>query len=318
MTDYGIDISHYQTLTSPAAVRGNGIAFAWIKATEGADYRDPAFSGLAANLAAVGIRTGVYHFARPGSAAGQARFLRSVASGDMGNGHLYPVLDMEDNAIGDPNGFINQFYDALGGPMVVYANLDWWTHRLNPIAWGNRNIVGWIARYNGDPGNPGFTYPRMVAHQHTDAGNVPGFAGTVDRNVSMPGKSLADFTIGSTKEVDMTPDEMWNSRFSWVSRQDGKTKISTFHQFAQAAMQQAECYLPGRSDVGPAGTMATYVSRAMTAAETAANKSVSVTVDPAALKAAISEALAGVKPGSVDVEAVATAVAAKFSAKLGG
>lgn len=199
MTEYGCDVSHYQTLTNPAAVRGNGISFAWAKATEGTYSHDAMFSSHTRRLAASGVRVGAYHFARPGSASAQAAEFHATAGDTMQPGNLFPVLDMEDDTIPSVDAFICQFYDALNvGCLVVYGNLSWWTTKLHPGAWGSRNIVGWIARYNGDPGNPGWSYPKMVAHQHTDTGNVPGFTGAVDRDCTMPGKTLADFTIGST------------------------------------------------------------------------------------------------------------------------
>lgn len=71
---------------------------------------------------------------------------------------------------------------------------------LNPDSWGERDILGAIARYNGNPGNPGWTYPRMAVHQHSDKGNVPGIS-TVDRDAIFNGHTLADLTLGGDDDM---------------------------------------------------------------------------------------------------------------------
>lgn len=211
ITAFGIDVSHHQSITNAAAIRGNNITFCWHKATEGTTYTDPMFAGRVGLLRGVGITVGAYHFAHGGSAAAQARYFRSRAGSCLGKGSLWPCLDMEASDVrGNANAFINEFYDTLGaGCLVVYGNLDWFEHTLNPVAWGNRNIVGWIARYNGNPGNPGFVYPKMAAHQHSDAGNVPGIS-SVDRNVIFNGYRLSDLTIGGGTSVGEV-EELINS-----------------------------------------------------------------------------------------------------------
>jgi LysM repeat protein len=199
--DYGIDISHWNAVVDAHAVRANGITYAWCKSTEGTGYVDPTFAGKVGQLRAAGIAVGAYHFMRGEDPRAQARHFRTVAAVCLIPGSVLPMLDMESaDARGSANEYVRAFYDELGPPVAdVYGNLDWWRNVLRPAEWGARNILGHIARYNGDPGNPGWTYPKLAVHQHTSGGKVPGIPGNVDRNATMAGYSLNDLLIGNVQ-----------------------------------------------------------------------------------------------------------------------
>jgi LysM repeat protein len=203
--DYGIDVSHYNAVSDANAVRADGITYAWVKATEGADYVDPTFAPKVTQLRAAGIVVGAYHFADGSPVAAQAQHFRDVAvsAGCLVSGSLLPMLDMEDTtARAAANVIVPAFYDGVGvQPQDVYGNLDWWTNVFDRGAWGGRNLLGHIARYNGDPGSPGFTAPDLALHQHTDTGTVAGIPGAVDRDCTMTGYSLAACCIGGAVVV---------------------------------------------------------------------------------------------------------------------
>ena len=207
MTDYGIDISSYQgTAIDWAAVRGNNISFVSVKLTESTDYVNPAAPSQVDGARSVGIAVGGYHFARPGSIPDQANHFADQLSarGLLSPGSLWPMLDMEDPNIGDANAFIDAFIDSLrarvgGVGVLVYANLDWYQHRLTPDRWAGDNVGLWCAQWNGDPGTvTGYAHPKLVLHQHTDKGTVPGFGGLVDRDATVPGAQLSTVVIGGT------------------------------------------------------------------------------------------------------------------------
>ena len=90
----GIDVSHYQgTIDGPAVAR-DGVAFAYIKATEGVDGRDAQFARNWRSARRAGIRVGAYHyflFCR--SARAQARNFLAVAPGSASA--LPPAIDLE-------------------------------------------------------------------------------------------------------------------------------------------------------------------------------------------------------------------------------
>ncbi len=59
---HGIDISRWQGEIDWGRVRGAGISFAFIKATEGGDHSDPAFPRYWREAAAARIPRGAYHY----------------------------------------------------------------------------------------------------------------------------------------------------------------------------------------------------------------------------------------------------------------
>ncbi|SDC25973.1 LysM peptidoglycan-binding domain-containing protein [Actinokineospora iranica] len=207
MTDYGIDLSHWNTVTDWHAVRGNNITYASIKLTENTDFVDPDAAGHIAGARSAGIVPGGYHFARPGNIPAQVgHFAAHLERHRLLStpGALAPMLDMEAPELrGQANSFTAEFIDRLRaatgiGRVLVYANLDWFTHVLRPGQWADEDVMLWIARYNGDPGNPGWTHPRLALHQHTSTGTMPGIPGKVDRNATMTGWSLAALTLDGT------------------------------------------------------------------------------------------------------------------------
>lgn len=90
----GVDVSNHQGAIDWPALASSGIAFAYIKATEGATFRDERFSENWSAADRAGIPRGAYHFfTLCRSAAEQARnFIETVPSDP---GALPPVIDAE-------------------------------------------------------------------------------------------------------------------------------------------------------------------------------------------------------------------------------
>jgi lysozyme len=90
----GIDVSHYQGTIDWRGVARDDVAFAYVKATEGADGRDAQFARNWRDARRAGLRVGAYHyfiFCR--SARTQARNFLAVAP-RTGN-TLPPAVDLE-------------------------------------------------------------------------------------------------------------------------------------------------------------------------------------------------------------------------------
>ncbi|WET83263.1 LysM peptidoglycan-binding domain-containing protein [Amycolatopsis sp. QT-25] len=208
-----MDVSHWNAVTDWNAVRGNGISFCSFKLTEGTAYTDTTSPGRIPAARAAGIAAGGYHFARPGNIGGQVdHFAASLrAAGLLGGGALAPMLDMEAAELrGGANGFVRDFIGRLRAAtgirrVLVYANLDWYRNVLRPGDWIDPDVLLWIARYNGDPGRPGWAHPQLAVHQHTQQGRVPGVAGNVDRNATVGGYSLASLTLDGSAPTPPTP-----------------------------------------------------------------------------------------------------------------
>lgn len=90
----GIDVSHHQDRIDWRPLRDEGVDFAYIKATEGGDHRDPRFAENWAGAKAGGIRRGAYHFftlCRSG-AEQAANFIAAVPAAKDA---LPPAVDLE-------------------------------------------------------------------------------------------------------------------------------------------------------------------------------------------------------------------------------
>ena len=90
----GIDVSHHQGRIDWPRVAADDVAFAYLKATEGGDYRDDAFARNWREARAAGLAVGAYHFftfCRPGTEQAD-NFLAAVpVEADA----LPPAVDVE-------------------------------------------------------------------------------------------------------------------------------------------------------------------------------------------------------------------------------
>lgn len=90
----GIDVSHHQGEIDWKAVFASGVDFAYIKASEGGDFRDARFAANWAGSKEAGVNRGAYHFyslCRPG--ADQATNFIAMVPRDAAA--LPPALDLE-------------------------------------------------------------------------------------------------------------------------------------------------------------------------------------------------------------------------------
>lgn len=189
----GIDVARYQGEPDWNAVREAGYVFSYIKATEGAGYVSPTLDSQLAGARRAGVVTGLYHFARPDTNSPDvdaATFAEQLGRLDSaGQGNLPPCLDMETEA-GNLAAWIKGFIDALRSrtgrhEITVYASSSWFSDKIDPDAWVDDGVFLWVAHYGPTPGEPGYNTDRVMLHQHSSEGQVPGIEGNTDLNVSM-------------------------------------------------------------------------------------------------------------------------------------
>lgn len=182
----GVDVSNHQGAIDWAALRGGDVAFAYIKASEGASFVDARFAQNWAAARDAGVPRGAYHFftlCQPGVA--QARhFLRTVGQA----GDLPPAIDAEHMgpcrrtpATDDPAREIAAFLDEVervsGQRPIVYTTRRFHDAFLVGRLEGERF---WI-RSLGVP--PRFRRDAWVFWQIDHDARRPGVAGPVDLNV---------------------------------------------------------------------------------------------------------------------------------------
>jgi GH25 family lysozyme M1 (1,4-beta-N-acetylmuramidase) len=230
----GIDVSHWQGTINWPAVRAAGKEFAFAKATEGTNFIDPRANSNLTNGPAAGMVMGVYHYANPstatGDAAAEANYFVDNAGQWMTEGFLPPVLDLEE---GGPSmtlaqlsnwvhAFQNQMMARIGMHAIIYCNTNYATNELNNTV----NIYPlWIANWNttsyGNPltdGSPpcGVFGPNSWEFwQYSSTGAVSGISGNVDLDVFNGDRAALDaMRIG---DPDIVPPDVTDSQFAYLT-----------------------------------------------------------------------------------------------------
>lgn len=190
-----VDISAWQGSVQWRRVAGSGIRGAYLKLTEGYDYRDPLTTpGRLQAMRKNKLFYGFYHFLRPKKrdAAGEARFFISQASELGGWGRLVPAIDIEETKLGPKatGDYLARFMDVLrseGGiqRVLLYSSPLWWQKSVSLTSDLKQQLPyarAWIAHWKKKRPSPLAGLEGYVLHQYTSRGSVPGIRGRVDRN----------------------------------------------------------------------------------------------------------------------------------------
>jgi lysozyme len=187
----GVDVSHHNGTIDWRAVAADGYEFAYIKATEGATFRDPRFSTNWKAAGQAGIIRGAYHFFSPHSSGNRQaeHYIRTVP---REGGCLPPVIDAEFDAdrtrltldqflaeLRVLSGRLEQYY---GSAPILYTTPQFHTGFLKgrPVArlWA-RAVITW----------PSEEAQGWLFWQYSSCGRVQGIAGRTDLNVFHAGRS---------------------------------------------------------------------------------------------------------------------------------
>ncbi|TFF19738.1 glycosyl hydrolase family 25 [Jiella endophytica] len=188
---HGIDVAKYQGDVDWSAARQGGVAFAWLKATEGGDRVDDRFDTNWRGAATARIPRGAYHFwyhCRPGHEQA-AWFIENVP---RQRGALPPVIDVEwtpfsptctirpprdelVREVGEMSRILEKHY---GQRPILYVPID--VHRDRLVgAFPNHEF--WLRAVADHPENV-YENRKFRFWQYTATGTVPGVEGEVDRN----------------------------------------------------------------------------------------------------------------------------------------
>jgi GH25 family lysozyme M1 (1,4-beta-N-acetylmuramidase) len=186
----GIDVSRWQhnPTVNWTKVDADNISFAFIKATEAANYVNPYFSSDWASAKNAGIYRGAYHFARPsvGSAGRQARYFVAHAGKFHAIGDLPPVLDLESSGrlgVAQLRTWTRTWLETVaaltGRTPIIYTGPSFWETAMGNST-GFHAYPLWIAHYTStQPRVPG-GWPRWTFWQRSSTGHVSGITGAVD------------------------------------------------------------------------------------------------------------------------------------------
>jgi lysozyme len=181
----GVDVSHHQGRIDWRRVHGQGYAFAYIKASEGATLLDSAYARNRDQARQAGMVTGPYHYftlCTPGDA--QARNFLAAQPGDAGPS-LPPALDIEfggncaarpprDSVLAEIGRFLAISDSAFGRRTVLYVTPEF--HRAYMRGATDRPV--WARDI--------FRRPRYAREwlfwQYAANGRVDGVGGLIDLN----------------------------------------------------------------------------------------------------------------------------------------
>lgn len=191
----GVDVSHHRGDIDWSKVAQSDISFAYMKASEGGDFKDGAFARNWAGAGAAGLARGAYHyFSLCKSGRQQAENFLSVLPDDPDM--LAPVLDLEftgncakrppvEVVLQDISDFVLRVEQARGKEVIFYAPDEFYQVYLKGKGL-NRRL--WARSIWHSP-----AYTRTwTLWQYQDRGMVDGISGYVDLNVLNEGVTVSD------------------------------------------------------------------------------------------------------------------------------
>lgn len=181
----GVDVSHHQGAIDWRTLASDEIAFAYIKATEGADHVDTRFAFNWREAAAAGLYRGAYHFftlCQPG--ARQAANFIAIVPREAGA--LPPAVDLEHmgpcrrgatmtDVVSEARVFMDALEAYYGVRPIIYTTREFHDAHLSELT-GERF---WI-RSLGVP--PRFRERDWIIWQHHNRGHKRGVSGPIDLN----------------------------------------------------------------------------------------------------------------------------------------
>jgi lysozyme len=182
----GVDVSYYQGTIDWNAAKGDGIAFAFIRVSDGTGFYDPQFDANWANAKSAGVIRGAYQFFRPNQDA--------VAQADLMLAHmtleptdLPPVLDVEVDGgqssatiIAGIHAWIDHVHAATGRTPIIYTAHYFWGASVGTSEFAAAGVPLWVANYGPSCPNLPDQWSAWQFWQDADNGTVAGISGGVD------------------------------------------------------------------------------------------------------------------------------------------
>lgn len=184
----GIDLSAHNGVPNFDSIAAAGIDFVYLKASEGNNFRDPAFARNYAAAKRVGLKVGAYHFFRF-DCDGELQAANFLAATNECRFDLPLAIDIEES--GNPSAY--NVSDVVSKLAAMVSSLQ--SQGNNIMIYTNKNgdarFVRSLYRNPGE-GDPelwicSFTDPPLSRRnwtfwQHSHLGTVPGVKGKVDLN----------------------------------------------------------------------------------------------------------------------------------------
>ncbi len=189
-TTDGIDVSHWQGTIDWDRVAGDGIAFAFIRVSDGTGTRDRTFARNWSEARRVGILRGAYQYFRPNQdPVAQADLLVDALQAASDPGELPPVIDVEEHR-GAPSHSeyarrIRQWLDRVeartGRRGIIYTSPGLWSSLVASPDFAGYGL--WVAHWGASCPSVPTGWSQWLFWQTSDSGRVAGIGGRVDTDV---------------------------------------------------------------------------------------------------------------------------------------
>jgi lysozyme len=181
----GVDVSWHQGAIDWRALAADDVAFAYIKATEGADHVDERFAFNWAEADAAGLRRGAYHFFTL-CQSGARQAANFIAVVPRAAGALPAALDMEHkgpcrrgptmtDVVGEARVFLDMVQAHYGARPLIYTTREFHDLYLRDVT-DERFWIRSIAA------TPNFRERDWMIWQHHNRGHKAGVSGPIDLN----------------------------------------------------------------------------------------------------------------------------------------
>jgi lysozyme len=202
----GVDVSHHQGAIDWPTLARTDIAFAYIKATEGGDFRDRRFQANWDGAQQAGLLRGAYHFfTQCRSGADQARNFMAAVPREPGT--LPPVVDLEHmgpcrsgsqvaNLVEEVAAFLGMLEEHFGRRPILYTDMVsdatyLQGHFMRETFWTRSIVVP-----------PWFRTDQWLIWQYHSCGRRAGVNGLVDLNAFRGSRrQLEAFAKGQAVQV---------------------------------------------------------------------------------------------------------------------
>ena len=184
----GIDVSYYQGNIDWQAVKDSGIEFAFIRVSDGLSFIDPKFEQNWIGAKEAGIIRGVYQFFRPARDPIAQADLLLEKMGELEEGDLPPVIDVEavdgqtpeqiSNAV---RLWIERIESSIGRKPIIYSGKYFWNDNVKTIEFSEYPF--WIAQYGPVCPDLPLAWDEWLFFQTSSEGIIPGIVGDVDTNL---------------------------------------------------------------------------------------------------------------------------------------
>jgi lysozyme len=179
-----IDLSHYNTVTSFADIKADGIVGVIHKATQSTNWTDSTYASRKQQAEAAGLWWGAYHFGTNTDGTAQAQYFLSVVN--PGPTDLL-ALDFEENSssqmtISQAEQFVTEVFKQTGRYPGFYSD----ALAGNMLGSSTDSILAncwfWRAQYGASSPSVPPTWPTWTMWQYTSSGTVSGISAPCDRD----------------------------------------------------------------------------------------------------------------------------------------